>query len=109
MNYIIIYRIRQQPSLLSNNICRNGNSTFLYYSFQQLCYADPTGNILVSPLSIKATLAMLYEGSANETETELKSALRLPDNSILVRAEFKKLLTQFKVRVSAITIISYYH
>lgn len=51
---------------------------------------------------------MLLEGAANETEAELKAALRLPDNRLLVRDEFKTLLSNFKVRICAQTTITYY-
>lgn len=41
---------------------------------------DKTGNVMVSPASIKSILAMLMEGSLGQTAIEIQKALRLsPD------------------------------
>ncbi|GLV37693.1 Serpin 27A [Carabus blaptoides fortunei] len=71
---------------------------FFYFDIdllKEVAHAQPQGNFLISPLSIKSTLLMILEGSAGESAAELKSALRLPENSRYYREEFKKLLEEF--------------
>lgn len=42
---------------------------------------------------------MILEGSANDSEKEIKKALRLPDNKDLIRKQFRELLENFEVNI----------
>ncbi|KAK6636974.1 hypothetical protein RUM43_010640 [Polyplax serrata] len=61
----------------------------------QLCTevanADP-GNVLISPISIKILLNMLYEGSSGETAKELEKKLQLPSDKNLARMKASAVL-----------------
>ncbi|XP_052744297.1 uncharacterized protein LOC112053547 [Bicyclus anynana] len=65
--------------------CITGNavpqeiSRLNFFDTDLLRYAaeDRRGNVMVSPASIKSTLAMILESAAGDTEAEIRSALRL--------------------------------
>jgi serpin B len=50
-----------------------GNQAFAVALYQQL--RTQSGNLVVSPFSISSALAMLYNGAANETATQMAQAL----------------------------------
>lgn len=52
---------------------------------------DKTGNVVISPASVKSTLAMILEGAEGDTATEIKSALRVSQ----VKDDFRKELNMF--------------
>ncbi|XP_012263958.2 uncharacterized protein LOC105690599 [Athalia rosae] len=51
-----------------------------------------TGNMLISPISIKLTLALLYEGAQGQTAHELAGALELPGGRAATRDRFSSVL-----------------
>ena len=55
-------------------------------------------NVLVSPLSLKITLALLYEGSQGATEKEIQTVLNFPEDKESLRTNYSKLLDMFYVR-----------
>jgi serpin B len=62
---------------------------------QHLAHKEP-GNVVVSPVSIKLLLAMLYEGAAGNTALELEQALHLPDR-LGTRKKFTAILESLMV------------
>ncbi|XP_058796225.1 uncharacterized protein LOC131667058 [Phymastichus coffea] len=50
------------------------------------------GNILISPISLKLALVMLYEGAQEDTARELAKALRLPARAEESRARYTSIL-----------------
>ncbi|XP_072933677.1 uncharacterized protein [Epargyreus clarus] len=58
------------------------NSRLHFFDIDLLRYAteDNSGNVMISPASIKSTLAMILEGARGNTESEIRSALRLSPN-----------------------------
>jgi serine protease inhibitor len=57
------------------------------------------GNLLISPASVKAVLAMLLEGAGGKSASEVKEALRLPDDERVVRQHFNNLLNSLQVNL----------
>ncbi|XP_034946955.1 uncharacterized protein [Chelonus insularis] len=51
-----------------------------------------TGNIVISPFSVKSALTILSEGTGGITRDELVSTLRLPTDILKIRANSKQLL-----------------
>lgn len=76
------------------------SSRLNYFDTDLLRYAaeDRSGNVLLSPASIKSVLAMLLEGAGGETANELRSALRLIPNKNDYRAQLNKYLQSLQVR-----------
>ncbi|CAB1443052.1 unnamed protein product, partial [Pleuronectes platessa] len=58
--------------------------------FRTLSRANPSGNMLVSPLSIRSALAMVYLGARGETAAQMEKALSY-FFGVVIHAEFKKL------------------
>lgn len=58
---------------------------------------EETGNMVVSPVSIKLLLAMLYEGAAGNTALQLGQALNLPQR-LESRKKFTAVLDSLLVR-----------
>jgi serine protease inhibitor len=55
------------------------------------------GNLLFSPASVKAALAMILEGAGGKSAKELKEILRLPDDEMAIRAHFSNFLNSLQV------------
>ena len=53
----------------------------------------------MSPVSVKATLAMLLEGAGGETASQIRTALRLPEHQAKVQAVIHAYLEDLKVSV----------
>ncbi|XP_011310627.1 heparin cofactor 2 isoform X1 [Fopius arisanus] len=51
-----------------------------------------TGNILISPLSLKIALVLIWEGAQEETARELASILQLPGGNYAARNKFSVIL-----------------
>ncbi|XP_069362086.1 uncharacterized protein [Maniola hyperantus] len=64
---------------ITNNVVPQEISRLNFFDTDLLRYAaeDKRGNIMVSPASIKSTLAMILESASGNTEAEIRSALRL--------------------------------
>lgn len=66
----------------------------------QLCKqlsAQESGNVVVSPVSIKLVLAMLYEGAAGNTARELERTLHLPER-LQTRKKFTAVLDSLMIK-----------
>ena len=48
----------------------------------QMLHKREPGSLVVSPVSLKLVLAMVYEGADNHTAEELRNALNLPENRV---------------------------
>ncbi|KAK9889266.1 hypothetical protein WA026_004545 [Henosepilachna vigintioctopunctata] len=56
-------------------------------------FADPKyKNVIISPISLKLVLALLYEGSSGSTEKEFQSVLHFPVQKQVVRENFYNIL-----------------
>jgi serine protease inhibitor len=64
---------------------------------QHLSAQEP-GNMVVSPVSIKLVLAMLYEGAAGNTALELEQTLQLPAR-LQARKRFSAILDSLLVSI----------
>ncbi|XP_053286052.1 leukocyte elastase inhibitor [Pleuronectes platessa] len=82
----------------SNKILSNSNSSQNSVNiggnvqlYRTLSRANPSGNMLVSPLSISSALAMVYLGARGDTADQMAQALSFQHGEA-VHAEFKKLI-----------------
>ncbi|CAH0402318.1 unnamed protein product [Chilo suppressalis] len=66
------------------------------------CAEERRGNVMVSPASIKATLAMLLEGSQGATEVEIRSALRLAPTKSEYREQLNLFLEGLKTNTTGV-------
>jgi len=55
------------------------------------------GNVLLSPISIKLALVLLYEGAQDQTAYELAGAMQLPINLVATREKFNNILNSLQV------------
>lgn len=56
-----------------------------------------SGNMLLSPISLKIVLVLLYEGAQDETAHELATAMQLPANENVIRKRFSTILQSLQV------------
>ena len=59
-----------------------GEQAFSMEMLRKAVEADPTGNVFFSPYSIYNALMLAYFGAANQTESSLKAALRIPATQV---------------------------
>ncbi|XP_012064085.1 PREDICTED: uncharacterized protein LOC105627412 [Atta cephalotes] len=59
------------------------------------------GNILLSPISIKLALVLLYEGAQDQTAYELAGAMQLPVSSPAIREKFNNIVKSLQAPSSA--------
>ncbi|XP_049954385.1 leukocyte elastase inhibitor-like [Schistocerca serialis cubense] len=62
------------------------------------------GNVLISPVSMKAALLMVLEGAVGKSADEIKDVLRLPDEKELYRMKTQQFLRRLAVKSPSITI-----
>ena len=61
---------------------------------------DREGNLLFSPFSLSAAMAMVKAGAKGSTATEIQQGMRYPaDDNVLYRG-FKSLLSNLKVNIA---------
>lgn len=82
-----------------------------YFDTDLLRYTaeDRKGNVMVSPASIKSTLAMILEGAVGITADEIRSALRLSPNKDEFREQLNLYLSVLKVTYMVIVIPTFIH
>lgn len=54
------------------------------------------GNVLISPISLKIALVLLYEGAQDQTAQELATGMQLPATQIATRDKFSSILQSLK-------------
>ncbi|KAL0100192.1 hypothetical protein PUN28_019549 [Cardiocondyla obscurior] len=62
------------------------------------------GNILLSPISIKLALVLLYEGAQDQTAIELSRVMQLPISQLATREKFNNILKSLQAPSSAYTL-----
>lgn len=62
------------------------------------------GNILLSPISIKLALVLLYEGAQDQTARELAEVMQLPLSVLATREKFNNILKSLQAPSSAYTL-----
>ncbi|XP_041983195.1 uncharacterized protein LOC121736174 [Aricia agestis] len=77
-----------------------------FFDTDLLRYAaeDKTGNVMLSPASIKSLLAMVLEGSGGATANEIRSALRLSPNKNDFREQLYHYLNALNVNTSGVLL-----
>ncbi|XP_053616051.1 uncharacterized protein LOC128678491 [Plodia interpunctella] len=65
---------------------------------------DQTGNIMVSPASVKSILAVILEGARGVTEAEIRSALRLTPNKDDFRQQLNLYLSAMRVNSTGVSL-----
>ncbi|CAH0596279.1 unnamed protein product [Chrysodeixis includens] len=85
---------------------RKPKSRLSFFDIDLLRYAaeDRKGNVMISPASIKSTLAMLLEGAEGTTASEIKTALRLSPVKTDFREELGMYLTALQANGPTATI-----
>lgn len=78
-------------------------TTFDWTLFRKLGVAN-AGNVLLSPISIKLALVLLYEGAQGQTAHELANALNLPLSVPGTREIFNNVLKSLQTPSSAYTL-----
>jgi len=69
---------------------------YLYTFLQTLSKAN-RGNVLLSPISIKLALVLLYEGAQDQTAHELAGVMQLPISPVATRDKFNNILKSLQV------------
>ncbi|XP_014296435.1 alaserpin isoform X2 [Microplitis demolitor] len=84
-----IQQLSLVPSVAGYNADRNN-----YFSIELLqgVNEQTTGNVVISPLSVKSALTILSEGAGGDTRNELLTSLRLPSDVSQIRALSKQTL-----------------
>nr|XP_023013441.1 uncharacterized protein LOC111503378 [Leptinotarsa decemlineata] len=73
-------------------------------------FSDSTTNVLLSPASVKTTLAMILEGAAGSSAEEIREALRIPDiNDKGVREILLGLLNNLNEKSTSSTLLESYN
>ncbi|XP_068619932.1 uncharacterized protein [Battus philenor] len=82
------------------------NSRFNFFDTELLRYSseDKKGNVVVSPASIKSTLAMLLEGANGVTAMEIRNALRLSPDKEEFREQLNEYLSLLKANGPGVTL-----
>ncbi|XP_063623557.1 leukocyte elastase inhibitor-like [Cydia splendana] len=82
---------------------RPDNTRLNYFDTDLLRYTteDRSGNVVVSPASIRSTLAMLLEGASGNTEAEIRSSLRLSPNKNEFREQLNVYLSALQFNTTA--------
>ncbi|XP_011879335.1 PREDICTED: uncharacterized protein LOC105568344 [Vollenhovia emeryi] len=62
------------------------------------------GNVLLSPISIKLALVLLYEGAQDQTAHELAGVMQLPVSPLATREKFNNILRSLQAPSSAYTL-----
>ncbi|KOC68055.1 Serine proteinase inhibitor A3K, partial [Habropoda laboriosa] len=63
-----------------------------------------SGNVLLSPISLKIALVLLYEGAQDKTGYELARTLQLPATPAATRDRFSTILRSFKTRSASYNV-----
>ncbi|PSN48955.1 hypothetical protein C0J52_11364 [Blattella germanica] len=88
-----IFNVREKQDILIE-----GNERFNFFDLELLksLASSMRGNLLLSPVSVKAALAMILEGAGGKSAKELKEALRLTDDVKATRTQFRNFLNSLQ-------------
>ncbi|XP_014481109.1 PREDICTED: uncharacterized protein LOC106747753 [Dinoponera quadriceps] len=78
-------------------------TTFDWMLFKSLSKTNPS-NVLISPISIKLALVLLYEGAQEQTAQELANVMQLPVNLLATRERFTNILKSLQTPSPAYTL-----
>ncbi|KAL6427473.1 hypothetical protein ACFW04_008768 [Cataglyphis niger] len=78
-------------------------TVFDWMLFRNLAKAN-AGNILLSPISIKLALVLLFEGAQDQTARELAEVMQLPLTVLATREKFNNILKSLQDPSSAYTL-----
>jgi serpin B len=70
----------------------NANNRFAFELYAKFNEKSKAENIFFSPYSIMAALTMTYEGARGQTAEEIRSVLHIPDDAVLRRSNFAKII-----------------
>ncbi|XP_063242332.1 leukocyte elastase inhibitor-like [Bacillus rossius redtenbacheri] len=70
---------------------------------REVCDAE-TGNVVVSPASVKAVLAMVLEGAQGDSAEQIRTALRLPASQQEIRSHLQKYLASLQSAGNSYTL-----
>lgn len=78
---------------------KSENSRLNYFDTDLLRYfgEEKRGNVMISPASVKSTLAMILEGAGGSTATEISNALRLSPKKEEYREQLNLYLSVLEV------------
>ncbi|EFN84891.1 Uncharacterized serpin-like protein TK1782 [Harpegnathos saltator] len=76
---------------------------FDWMLFKNLAKAN-SGNVLISPISIKLALVLLFEGAQEQTAYELANVLQLPVSTSAIRERFSGILRSLQTPSPAYTL-----
>ncbi|XP_011638346.1 uncharacterized protein LOC105428007 [Pogonomyrmex barbatus] len=78
-------------------------TVFDWALFRSLAKANG-GNVLLSPISVKLALVLLYEGAQDQTAHELAGVMQLPVSLLATRENFNNILRSLQTPSSAYTL-----
>ncbi|MCK5719248.1 MAG: serpin family protein [Thiomargarita sp.] len=87
---IILFIFSLNITAHANSIV-DGNTSFALDLYQQLVKKDRQANLFFSPYSISTTLAMLYVGAKENTETQIAKVLHFPTDKTELNISFHAL------------------
>ncbi|CAG9793497.1 unnamed protein product [Diatraea saccharalis] len=91
-------------SVITNGQQPVSRLSFFDIDILRYCAEERRGNVMVSPASVKATLAMLLEGCQGATEVEIRSALRLAPSKEEYREQLNLYLEGLKTNTSGVIL-----
>nr|CAD7201714.1 unnamed protein product [Timema douglasi] len=104
---LVVLLIHSRGGSAQNNVCggpRNNNSDeqvvikavadFNGASHRASRSGDLSSNLVLSPLSLATVLALVSAGAGGKTQTQIQSALSLPQDQCQIRSGFNQLLAQ---------------
>uniref|UniRef100_A0A2A4K156 Serpin domain-containing protein n=1 Tax=Heliothis virescens TaxID=7102 RepID=A0A2A4K156_HELVI len=82
------------------------NTRLNYFDIDLLRYVveGKSGNVMVSPASIKSTLAMLLEGARGPTASQIQTALRLSPDKYDYREQLSGFMKDLETNTSSVTV-----
>ncbi|XP_069680025.1 serine protease inhibitor 2-like isoform X2 [Periplaneta americana] len=97
-------KVQQNPDYDDDDVFTpvEGRENFDLFDWRlckELAAKEP-GNVVVSPVSVKLVLAMLYEGARGNTAQELEKALHLPTSRLKSREMFTQVLKSLETKHS---------
>lgn len=72
------------------------SKSHLTIDLQQAFASKDYKNVIISPLSLKLVLGLLYEGAAGSTEKEFQNALEFPQDKSKLREEHKRIVDAYQ-------------